>query len=325
MTALADRASRAIRDDAAFEPPKAGPELGADDTLDPASSVRVRYVGHATVLLDLPGIRLLTDPFLRPRLGPLRRHGPTPTPAEIGPIDVVLISHAHPDHFDPESLRAVEGDPLVVVPRGLGGAVRRAGLQAREVVVDEPVAIAPGVSLLPVPARHWRWPTAPGAASIGYVIEGPGRHGIYFAGDTSRFRRMVELAERVDVALLPVGSWGPHLSLGHLGPRSAAEAARDLGARYAIPIHWGTLYPPGLHRVAGGRLREPATRFAAWARTIAPNVDVRTLSPGDATTIPLPGYGSRAVSAAVTPPAEPRTATGRRAAIANQTSTPPRA
>ncbi len=325
MTALADRASRATPHDATAEAREApDPEVAADHTLDPAASLRVRYVGHATVLLDLPGVRLLTDPFLRPRLGPLRRHGPTPTPAALGPIDVVLISHAHPDHFDPESLRAVEGDPLVVVPRGLGAAVRRAGLQPREVVVDEPVAIAPGVSVLAVRARHWRWPTAPAAASIGYVIEGPGRHGIYFAGDTSRFRGMVELAERVDVALLPVGTWGPHLSPGHLGPRSAAEAARDLGARYAIPIHWGTLYPPGLHRVAGGRLREPATRFAAWARQIAPDVDVRTLSPGDATTIPLPGYGSRAVSAAA-PPAEPRTATRRRAAIANQTSTPPRA
>jgi L-ascorbate metabolism protein UlaG (beta-lactamase superfamily) len=180
------------------------------------------------------------------------------------------------------------------------------------------------VSVLPVRARHWRWPGAPAAASIGYVIEGPGRHGIYFAGDTARFREMVELAERVDVALLPVGSWGPHLSPGHLSPRSAAEAARDLGATYAIPIHWGTLYPPGLHHVAGGRLREPATRFAAWARQIAPEVDVRTLSPGDATTIPLPGYESGTVSGAATP-AEALSGTDPSAAIANQTSTPPSA
>jgi L-ascorbate metabolism protein UlaG (beta-lactamase superfamily) len=278
MTALADRAAAAAA---------ARHEDDADDAFDVAESIRVRYVGHATVLLDLPGIRLLTDPFLRDRLGPLRRHGPTPTPAALGPVDVVLISLAHPDHFDRDSLRAVVGDPLVIVPRGLGGAVRRAGLRAREVVAGESVGVAPSVSVLAVRARHWRWPATPQAASIGYVIEGPGRSGIYFAGDTAPYREMVEFAERVDIALLPVGSWGPHLSPGHLGPRSAAEAARDLRARYAIPIHWGTLYPPGLEHVAGGRLREPATRFAAWASRVAPDVEVRMLPPGDATTIPI--------------------------------------
>ena len=288
MTALAERrATAAAAERRAARRAKGSVAESPGPGLDLSAAVRVRYVGHATVLLDLPGVRVLTDPFLRDRLGPLRRHGPTPSPADLGPIDVVLISHAHPDHFDRRSLEAVDGDPLVIVPRGLGAAVRRAGLQAREVVVGESVGIVPGISVLPVRARHWRWPGAWRAASIGYVIEGPGRSGIYFAGDTARYREMVELAERVQVALLPVGSWGPHLSPGHLGPRSAAEAARDLRARYAIPIHWGTLYPPGLERVAGGRLREPAARFEAWARRVAPDVEVRTLAPGDATTIPV--------------------------------------
>jgi L-ascorbate metabolism protein UlaG (beta-lactamase superfamily) len=261
--------------------PTAQPEAGAE-----AESIGVRYVGHATVLLDLPGVRVLTDPFLRERLGLLRRHGPVPLPAAIGPIDIVLISHAHPDHFDRRSLRAIVGDPLVIAPRGLGGMIRRAGLRAREVEVGESVGIAPGWSVLPVPARHWRWPGAPRAATVGYVVDGPGRSGIYFAGDTARFAGMRTFADRVDIALLPVGSWGPHLSPGHLGPRSAAQTARDLGARYAIPIHWGTLYPSGLDRVARARLTEPASRFAAHARSIAPDVDVRVLEPGEATVIP---------------------------------------
>jgi L-ascorbate metabolism protein UlaG (beta-lactamase superfamily) len=250
-----------------------------------AGTIDVQYLGHATVLLDLSGVRIITDPFLRDRLGPLRRHGPTPQPDAIGPIDVVLVSHAHPDHFDRRSLRALAGDPLVIVPRGLGALVQRAGLRAREVVVGEPVGIAPGWSILPVAARHWRWPAVPQAAAIGYVIERPGRSGIYFAGDTARYPGMREFADRVDVALLPVGSWGPHLSPGHLGPRSAAEVARLLEARHAIPIHWGTLYPRGLDAVAAGRLREPATRFASWARRIAPDLDVRVLQPGESTRI----------------------------------------
>jgi L-ascorbate metabolism protein UlaG (beta-lactamase superfamily) len=252
-----------------------------------ATAVGVRYVGHATVLLEMRGLRILTDPFLRDRLGPLRRHGPTPRPDALGPIDVVIVSHAHPDHFDRASLKALTGDPLVIVPRGLGGAVRRAGLRAHEVVDGEVVEIAPHWTVAAVPARHWRWPGAPGAATLGYVIEGPGRSGIYFAGDTAPFTGMRDFAERVDLALLPVGSWGPHLSPGRLTPRSAAQAARDLGARFAVPIHWGTLYPPSFERVFGARLTEPAARFASWMARLAPSIDVRTPAPGEATRIVL--------------------------------------
>jgi L-ascorbate metabolism protein UlaG (beta-lactamase superfamily) len=250
------------------------------------TEVGLQYVGHSTVLLELPGLRILTDPFLRDRLGPLRRHGPTPRPAAIGPVQIVAVSHAHPDHFDRSSLRSVLGDPLVIVPRGLGGAVRREGLRAREVVVGEQVAIAPRWMITALPARHWRWPGAPTTATIGYLIEGPGV-GIYFAGDTSRFAGLRELTGRVDLALLPVGTWGPHMSPGHLSPRSAAQVAGEIGARAAVPIHWGTLYPAGIHRLLGDRLTGPAVRFAAWSRLLAPGLAVHPLQPGEAARIPL--------------------------------------
>ncbi|HET7474211.1 MAG TPA: MBL fold metallo-hydrolase, partial [Candidatus Limnocylindrales bacterium] len=68
------------------------------------TGIGVRFLGHATVVLDLPGFRVVTDPFLRERLGPLRRHGAVPAPADIGPVAYALVSHAHPDHFDPASL-----------------------------------------------------------------------------------------------------------------------------------------------------------------------------------------------------------------------------
>lgn len=260
-------------------------------TRDETTGLGVRYVGHATVLLDLGAVRLLTDPFLRDRLGPLRRHGPVPIAADLGPIDVVVISHAHPDHFDRRSLDVLEGDPLVIVPRGLEVGLRPRGRRVAGVTVGQAVRIGGGYTVTAVPARHWRWPGAPRAATVGYLIESAGadprRGGIYFAGDTAPFAAMGAFAARVDVALLPVGSWGPHLSPGHLSPRSAAEVARDLGARVAVPIHWGTLYPPFLERVAGGRLTEPATRFARWAGTLAPALDVRILQPGEATTIEI--------------------------------------
>jgi L-ascorbate metabolism protein UlaG (beta-lactamase superfamily) len=269
-----------------LERPPGDPSSDAGSPM-PGATIGVRYLGHSTVRLDLDGVRILTDPFLRDRLGPLRRRGPLPTRAEIGPIGIVAISHAHPDHFDRRSLATLAGDPLVIVPRGLGGAVRRAGLRAREVVVGEQVAIAPRWTITAVPARHWRWPGAPTVATVGYLIEGPGRVGIYFAGDTARFAGLRELAGRVDLALLPVGTWGPHMSTGHLSPRSAALVARDIEARAAVPIHWGTLYPAGIHRLLGDRLTMPAARFAAWSRLLAPQVTVHPLEPGEMTTIQL--------------------------------------
>ncbi len=257
----------------------------SDDSV--AAPFGLRWLGHATVLLDLPGFRLMTDPFLRDRLGPLRRHGPLPQPGAIGPVEVVAISHAHPDHFDRASLQAIGGDPLVIVPRGLGGRVRRAGLRAREVEVGGTVSIAPHWTISAVPARHWRWPGAPRAAAVGYLIEGPGRCGIYFAGDTARFPAMADFASRVDVALLPVGSWGPHVGPGHLTPRSAARVAAELGARVAVPIHWGTLYPPRFERWREANLTEPATLFTEWASRLAPQTRVVSLALGDGTTIEL--------------------------------------
>lgn len=253
----------------------------------PTGSFGLRWLGHSTVLLDLPGFRLMTDPFLRDRLGPLRRHGPIPEPGAIGPVEFVAISHAHPDHFDRASLQAINGDPLLIVPRGLGGLVRRAGLRAREVEVGDPVSIAPDWTITAVPARHWRWPGAPRASAIGYLIEGPGRAGIYFAGDTAPYPAMADFASRVDVALLPVGSWGPHVGPGHLTPRSAARVAAELGARVAVPIHWGTLYPPRLDRWYGGRRTEPATRFTEWASRLAPRTRVVSLAVGTGTSIDL--------------------------------------
>jgi L-ascorbate metabolism protein UlaG (beta-lactamase superfamily) len=149
------------------------------------------------------------------------------------------------------------------------------------------VAIAPRWTVTAIPARHWRWPAAPTAATLGYLIEGPGRIGIYFAGDTARFAGLRNLAGRVDVALLPIGTWGPHMSHGHLSPRSAAQVARDVGASVAVPIHWGTLYPHGFRRLLGDRFTRPAVRFAAWSRILAPDLTVHALEPGEATAIRL--------------------------------------
>jgi L-ascorbate metabolism protein UlaG (beta-lactamase superfamily) len=243
--------------------------------------VKLQFVGHATVLIEIGGVRILTDPFLRGRLGPLERHGRLPDVEAMGEIDLVLISHGHADHFDRASLAAILGRPVIVVPRGLGGAVQPG--VAREVIetfAGDRLDLD-SVTIHAVPARHWISPGSPRAQSLGYVIDAGTR--IYFAGDTGRTRTMLDLEHAVDIALLPVWTWGPHLGPGHLGPRSAAEVLREIRPRIAVPIHWGTLYPRRLHRVWRSPLDEPGDRFARHASRIAPDVDVRVLRPGEGT------------------------------------------
>jgi len=254
-------------------------------------SVRITWVGHATVLVEMDGVRLLTDPLLGERVGPLRRIGPTPDPVALGPIDAVLVSHAHPDHFDLGSLRRVAGEPLLVVPTGLGRAAGRAGRSVHELRAGESVGVAradvtgPGgaaIQVTAVTARHWRWPLQPRAHCLGFLVEGS--LGIYFAGDTALYPAMSELAGRVAIALLPVGRWGPHRGPDRLTPASAVEAMRRVGATAAIPIHWGTLHPPGM---APGRWGSPSAdagaRFARAAASSDTAIDIRVLAPGEST------------------------------------------
>lgn len=243
----------------------------------------LQFIGHATVLLEVAGVRILTDPFLRRGLGPLERHGPLPDPEQLGEVDLVLISHAHPDHFDPRSLAGIRGRPTVIIPRGLASRARRS-------VAGEVVELSPEdryrfgpLTVEAVPARHWITPGAPRAQPQGYLVDGGRR--IWFAGDTGRFDGLRDLAGRVDVALVPVWTWGPHLGPGHLGPRSAAEVLATIRAPLAIPIHWATLYPRRLHRIWRSPLAEPGDRFATHAARVAPGSQVRVLRPGESISV----------------------------------------
>jgi L-ascorbate metabolism protein UlaG (beta-lactamase superfamily) len=150
-----------------------------------------------------------------------------------------------------------------------------------EVGAGESLNLA-GLTIEAVRARHWISPGAARAQPIGYVLDAGPR--IYFAGDTGKFADMGVLVGRVDLALLPVWTWGPHLGPGHLGPRSAAEVTREISPAAVVPIHWGTLYPRHLDRLWHRPLREPGDRFAAYAKRLAPDVVVRVLRPGETTT-----------------------------------------
>jgi L-ascorbate metabolism protein UlaG (beta-lactamase superfamily) len=241
---------------------------------------RVQWIGHSTVLIETGGQRLLTDPVLGHGIGPVRRRAGS-APGELGHIDAVLISHLHHDHLDLGSLRRLDRDVTVVVPAGGGMLLRSAAFRdVREVDPGDRVDIGE-VAIQATHASHSgrRLPFGPRAPALGYLIDGDRR--IYFAGDTELFAGMATFAPGLDVAILPIGGWGPTLRGGHMDPARAAAALELLHPRYAVAVHWGTLWPVGLSRFRRHLFEEPARRFIDEARRIAPDVKVPVLDPGD--------------------------------------------
>jgi len=240
------------------------------DGSDGAERGHLRWLGHSTVIVDLDGTRVLTDPLLRRRIMHLRRAAAVPVPDRI---DAILISHLHYDHLDLPSLARIGAGTHIVVPRG-----GRRTLRGFERVTE----VAPGdrieLGLLQVDvteaihdgrrARFGRQIPA-----VGYILHGS--RSVYFAGDTDLFDGMSGLGS-IDVALLPIWGWGPSVGAGHLDPESAAAALRLLRPRVVVPIHWGTYHVIGRRDIG----RAPADAFAIAALQAAPDVDVRVLPVG---------------------------------------------
>jgi L-ascorbate metabolism protein UlaG (beta-lactamase superfamily) len=234
-------------------------------------SLSLTYVGHATILVELDGAALVTDPMLRERVIHLRRYAASPEPFEA---ETVLISHGHYDHLDLPSLDRLGRDRVVVVPHGLRPLLRRRGYRnVVELSPGEETEAAGTVRVQATRALHsGARLTAPRAKAVGYLIRGS--HTVYFAGDTDLMPELDAIGrEGIDVALIPVWGWGPKVGAGHLDPERAAEAARRVNPTLAIPVHWGTYASRG-----GTTSREPAERFA---RACGGHVDVRILAVGE--------------------------------------------
>jgi L-ascorbate metabolism protein UlaG (beta-lactamase superfamily) len=266
-----------------------------------SAMVSVTWWGHATTTITLAGRRIITDPVFTARVAHLSRIGGPCPPAEAAAADLAVVSHLHFDHLHIPTLRALDPRLRIVAPRGTTRMLIRAAPQFSS-RVDE---LAPGdvVDLGGVviravsaahdgrrhPLSHHRGP------ALGFVIESatecPTR--VWFAGDTGLFAGMSDLWP-IDVAVIPVGGWGPTLGPTHLDPVQAAEAVRRVGANDSIPIHYGTFWPTGLRslspHVFQQRFIEPGARFAAALKQSCPASTAHLLSAGATATIADPGH-----------------------------------
>jgi L-ascorbate metabolism protein UlaG (beta-lactamase superfamily) len=251
------------------------------------SVLRLTWLGHATVRVE-DVATVLTDPVLTPGLAHLHRRAGDSPGRPVRPVDAVVVSHLHADHLHRPSLALLPAGTPVLLPRGAAGLLRGLGLEPVEVVAGDVVPVG-GARVHVVPAVHdakrWPWGRVSGEA-VGYVVTGRGA--TYFAGDTLPFPGMATLHPALDLALLPVGGWGPWLRGAHLTPRTAADCLPLLAPRVSVPIHYGTFWPRGLGRVRPRVFHEPGREYAAHARQQAPGVDVRVVPPGGSTSVGLP-------------------------------------
>lgn len=244
---------------------------------------RFTWWGHSTVSIRDRGTHLLTDPLLTGRVAHLtRRRGAVPGPLRP---DAVLVSHLHHDHLHLPSLRRLPPGTRVLLPRGGGGLLTSLPLVVDEVEPGDVLTVGE-VEVRAVVALHdgrrhpgssWSGP------ALGFVVTGSVR--TWFAGDTGPGPELGRDVGSTDVALLPVGGWGPvgrpSTRGQHLGPADAASVAASVSAGLAVPIHYGTLWPRGLDAHEHASFAGPGAAFAAHVRRLAPQTAVAVLAPGE--------------------------------------------
>lgn len=232
--------------------------------------ITASWLGHSTVLINFSGLTILTDPVLLRRvganfgfgtLGPKRLVAPALTIDQLPPVDVVLLSHAHMDHFDVPTLKCLPAGAQAVTARGTGDLLNRTRINKRfELGWGQKVRLATAhgsVEIRAFEVNHWgaRWRRDTQRGYNGYVIARGGRR-ILFGGDTALSPTFKQLHSHtpIDLAIMPIGAYQPWLC-SHCTPEQAVRMADEAGAHYFLPVHHQT-FPLGRER-----RREPMERL----------------------------------------------------------------
>ncbi len=214
-----------------------------------ATDVIVTWVGHATFIVQIGGLTVLTDPVWSRKIPGVRQRLTPPGVAwsDLPKIDAVVISHNHYDHLDAATVRRLPKDTAIFVPAKVASWFTRRGFRnVTELDWWESAEIG-GVTFDFVPAHHWSrrtlWDTC--RTLWGGWVLGWGDRRVYFAGDTAYGERFAQIGERypgIDLALMPVGAYEPRwfMKVTHVDPAQAVQACVDVGARRMATMHWGT-------------------------------------------------------------------------------------
>lgn len=243
------------------------------------------WLGHASFLLTLGRKRMLIDPVLTDRMGVQARLSAPGIPVgELPPIDLVLVTHNHRDHLDPWTIRRLGPKPTYIVPHGNAGLIASFVKGARIIELQwwETTRID-DVEVMLVPSRHWSmfWPWDRNDGLWGgYVIRGP-EGTAYHSGDTGFWDRFEEIGKRagsIDWAMLPIGAYEPRWFMHpqHMDPDESVRAARMLGAKNFVAMHWGTF------KLTDEPIGAPPARARdAWAREGGSEENLWILDPGE--------------------------------------------
>ena len=241
--------------------------------------IGITWIGHASFLIQTREHAVLIDPNWARWLKVIKRlREPGLTPKDLPSIDLVLVTHAHFDHLDKKSLRAVAADQPVVVPEHVGSLVHGLGFnRVQELGRWESMQLG-SLKITLTPAYHW------GARMLhdqhrgfgGFLIEYAGRT-VFHCGDSAWFDGFAEIGERckIDIALLPIGAYdAPSGRDVHMNPEEALRAFQVLGAGLMIPMHYGTF------RLGFEPMDEPPDRLLGHARSLGLDSRIRILREG---------------------------------------------
>jgi L-ascorbate metabolism protein UlaG (beta-lactamase superfamily) len=232
----------------ASDPPQAPPP-------ERSAGLRVTFVNHATLLVQIEGVNILTDPQWSDRASPVSWAGPKRHRApgirfeDLPPIDLVLVSHNHYDHMDLPTLRRLETrtHPRFVAALGNAAFLKSQGIPAEDIEWWQTLTLPGGLKVTSVPAQHFSARSVNDRNNAlwgGFVVQGKSES-VFFAGDTGYGPHFAEIGRRfpgIRVALLPIGAYLPRWFMKpmHISPEEAVQADLDLGAQAAVPMHYGT-------------------------------------------------------------------------------------